>query len=386
MRKIECEQPFDAEFTAYLESLKPHTKNAYRAQFAYWLNFSHMNGKETLEFKRNDKDAQTEGKVLAFKAYLQRLGKSDNYAKLGVSAISGFLTSHRLKLEFTPSESKVINEANRKTKDYRFVPSDLAKMSEQANLEEKYVILVGKSVGLRASDFVTFTYGSFRGIHLEGEAPIGLGEMGTQKEHIKAFPFLDSDAVQVVKAMLERNPNAKNEERILDVQEEQLTEILRRVFDRTHLESGGKRVRFHCLRAYLSTKLSAVCSESQWKQFVGKKIPEEAYIGQDELREIYLRAMPSIIINGNGKNHVAIEELKSALAQAEDERRAEKTRREQTEKRLEEVLAILAKKNIDLSKGVIDRGIDSAITEDDKILYKFIQETEQKKKEKVQVD
>lgn len=337
MRKIESEQPFDSEFTAYLENLKLHTRNAYRAQFAYWINFSHLNGKETLDFKRNDTDANTEKKILAFKAYIQKLGKSDNYAILGVSAISGFLTSHRLSLKFTPSESRVINESNRLTKDYRFVKEDLAKMAEQASLEEKYVVLVGKSIGFRAGDFVTFTYGSFRGVHLEGEAPIGLGEMGTQKEHIKAFPFLDSDAVQVVKAMLERNPTAKNEDRVLDVDEETLTKILRRVFDRAHLVSGGKRVRFHCLRAYLCTKLSAVCSESQWKQFVGKKIPEEAYIGQDELREIYLRAMPSIIINGNGKNHVALEEIKNALAQSETERRATQTRLEEALSRIEEL-------------------------------------------------
>lgn len=60
-------------------------------------------------------------------------------------------------------------------------------------------------------------------------------------------------------------------------------------------------------------RLSAICSESQWKQIVGKKISEGAYISTDQLREIYARAMPSIIINGANKNHAKIDALEQAV-------------------------------------------------------------------------
>ena len=78
------------------------------------------------------------------------------------------------------------------------------------------------------------------------------------------------------------------------------------MFNNAHLINGNRIVRFHNLRKYLIDRLSAVCSESQWKQVAGKKISEGAYISTEQLREIYTRAMPSIIINGNNKNHVKI--------------------------------------------------------------------------------
>jgi hypothetical protein len=337
MRKIECEQSFDTEFTTFLDGLKPHSRNAYHSLFAYWINFTHMNGAETLEFRKKDTDALTQKKVIAFKQYILSLGKSENFARLGTAAIRGFFASHRLKLEFITSERRTIQEANRSTEDYLFTKEDLAKMSEQANLQEKYILLVGKSVGLRAGDFVNFTYGDFRSIHIEGEAPIALGEKITQKEHVKAYPFLDSDAVQVVKAILTQHPEAKNSDKILELDEHSLSVTLQRLFEKAHLISGEKRVRFHNLRKYLFDRLTAVASTEQSKQIIGKKISESAYISTEQLRDIYLRAMPSIIINGNGKTHVQIEELKDALAQAESERRATQTRLEEALGRIEQL-------------------------------------------------
>ncbi len=115
--------------------------------------------------------------------------------------------------------------------------------------------------------------------------------------------------------MLEKYPNAKDSDRVLEFVDEQcLTLALKRMFNNAHLVSGGKVVRFHNLRKYLIDRLSAVCSESQWKQIVGKKISEGAYISTDQLREIYARAMPSIVING-AKNHVKTEALEEAIAE-----------------------------------------------------------------------
>lgn len=382
-RKIVSEE-LDAEFMTFLNGMKESSRMTYKGMLRHWVNFSHMNGAETLEFRKKDTDALTQKKIVAFKDYLMKEKKSngepisENYARTATGAIRGFLSSHRLKCEFITSEKRRIQEANRSTEDYLFAKEDLVKMVEQANLTEKYVLLVGKSVGLRASDFLNFTYGQFRSIHIESEAPVSLGEIVTQKEHVRAFPFLDSDAVQVVKAILERDPEKKDSDKVLEWDEKSLTQNMQRLFEKAHLVSGEKRVRFHNLRKYLFDKLSCVMSEEKAKQIIGKKIREGAYLGIESLRECYERAMPSIIINGNGKNHVALEEMKNALAQAEDERRAEKTRREQTEKRLEEVLLELAKRET-MSKGIVEN-------EGDKILRKFVLETERNRKEKVPID
>jgi hypothetical protein len=313
MRKIECE-PLDETFQSFLRGLKANSSNSYGSALRRWIVFTKMNGAATLEFKRADKDANLEKLVLEFKKYVVGLGKSENSANVGVAAIRGFLAANRMPLTFTHTEKKRLQEANRSTHDFLFTKDDLAKMVEQANLQEKYILLVGKSVGLRAGDFLTFTYGMFRGSHMDEEAPIALGEIATGKEHVKAYPFLDSDAVPIVKAMLERNPDAKNEDHVLPLVDEQsLTTTLQRLFENAHLQGGGKLIRFHSLRKYLIDRLSAVASESQWKQIVGKAIAETAYMSQDQLRDIYARAMPSIVINGANKNHAKIEELETNM-------------------------------------------------------------------------
>lgn len=309
MRKIECE-PLDETFLSFLRGLKTNSANSYGSALRRWINFTHMNGKATLDFKRADKDAETEKLVLQFKKYVVGLGKSENSANVGVAAIRGFFAANRTPLIFTHTESKRLQESNRSTQDFLFTKEDLAKMNEQGEtLQEKFILLVGKSVGLRAGDFANLTFGMFRGSHLDTEAPVSLGEIATGKEHVKAYPFLDSDAVQVVKLWLERNPDKNDKDCIVDLDEQSLTITLQRMFQRAGLEAGDKRVRFHCLRKFLIDRLSAVASESQWKQIVGKSIAEGAYVSTDQLRDVYLRAMPSIVINGNGKNHAKLEEL-----------------------------------------------------------------------------
>jgi uncharacterized coiled-coil protein SlyX len=320
MRKIKSEE-LDADFKAFLASLKRHSANSYGSVFRHWINFSGMNGAQTLQFKKDDTDAKTEQLVIKFKAHMiNDLHKSGNSARLAASAICGFYSSHRMPLTFTHPEAKRLQEANRSTQDFLFTREDLQKMSEQAAMfPDRYVLLVGKSVGLRAGDFLSFTYGTFRGSHLDSEAPIALGEVATGKEKVKAFPFLDSDSIPIIKQILEANKDKNNNDRILDfVDENSLTGILQRLFQKAGLVSGGKTVRFHNLRKYLIDRLSAVASESQWKQIVGKAISEDAYVSQDQLRDIYLRAMPAIVVNGNSKNHVKIEELETKFAAQEE--------------------------------------------------------------------
>jgi hypothetical protein len=82
-----------------------------------------------------------------------------------------------------------LSEKNRKTVDYLFDKDDLARMALAGNLKERYVLLVGKSVGLRASDFVALTYGTFRSLKLDAEPPVAIGEIGTKKGICKGLPI-----------------------------------------------------------------------------------------------------------------------------------------------------------------------------------------------------
>jgi hypothetical protein len=315
MTKIKINIALDDEFQSFLNAQKPKTRSTYAGYFRLWAKFSGMNGKESIEFKRNDKDAETEKKVLAFQRWMIEQGQSENSAKTACGAISGFYTNKRMTLVFTRPERKHLTEASRSTEDYLFTKEDLAKMSEQAQMfPDKYVVLVGKSVGLRPGDFLLFTFGKFRGLQLD-EAPVCIGETRTGKEKVKAWPFLDSDSVPIIKAILDAHKDAKDSDQILPFKDENtLTQVCQRLFEKAGLVSGGRTVRFHNLRKYLIDRLSAVASESQWKQIVGKKIAEGAYVSTDQLQDVYLRAMPSIVINGNNKNHAKIEELETKFA------------------------------------------------------------------------
>jgi len=308
---------FDKPITEFLANQKKTTRFTYVSQFKLFVEFTKMNGSQLLDSKRSDKTFEWEKRIFAFRDWLLEKDYSEHYAKSTTGCVRGFFSFHREPLKFRRSEAKRLSEANRTTEDYLFDKEDLAKMSMSGNLKERYVSLVGKSLGLRAEDFIRLTFGKFRGVKLDSEAPIFIGETPTRKESVKAYPFLDSDAIPIVKAILEANPQAKDTDRILTVKEEELSVILQTLAKKSGIQNGSKHVRFHVLRKYLIDRLSAYASESQWKQIVGKKIEEKAYVSTEQLRQIYHRAMKDIAINGNGKNVKKLEELTNALVESQ---------------------------------------------------------------------
>lgn len=299
------EKKKDEALEAWLSSQKEPTKTYYRAWFAKFSEFTGLTGDEILEQHAHDKAGTWEAKVLSFKNWLlaQKKEKKLNngkktlgeYSATAMSmAVRGFFSYHRKTLQFRPAESKRISEKSRVTEDYRFSLADLKKFYEVGDLEERYVVCAGKSFGLRAGDFLALTRGDLEPF-VNAEPPVSIGQIKTQKEHIPAYPFIDSDAQPVVKLMLEklaREGRTKPDDRILDFSQTiQLSRVLKRLVVNAGIEVGNKEVRFHCLRKFLCDHLSSFMSESKWKQIVGKKISEGAYISPDELRKDYLRAM-----------------------------------------------------------------------------------------------
>jgi hypothetical protein len=286
-----------------------------------WVEFSKLSGQETINLKKNEdqgEKGQAEKKALAFYQWMINRGLSENTAKTAVGCLRGFYASNRYNLVFTKDEKRPFGDVARKYIDYRFVKEDLFRMYEQGNTQERYILTMGKSLGLRVSDFLTITMGQLRCLHLDSEAPISFGEIITMKERTKAFPFLDSDALTVCKAILEKYKDKTNSDPVLDFKDEQPINLaLKRMFNAAGLVSGGQVVRFHNLRKFCIDRLSAVASESQWKQIIGKHIEEGAYISQDQLRDVYSRAMPSLLINGHSKNNIKLEQLESALLESQ---------------------------------------------------------------------
>ncbi len=294
------------------------TYMCYITHMKHYLNFTQKTGDQLVDEKKADKDFQVENNVIQFRKWLIDQGKSENCAASCVGAIRGFYVYHRIPLVFRRQEAKKLSEKTRVTQDYLFDKEDMAKMAFAGNLKERYVLLVGKSIGLRGGDFLNLTFGHFRALKLDSEPPMALGEIMTSKEKVPAYPFLDSDSVPVIQALLDSHKYAKDSEPVIDDTEGNLSIVLHNLCIKAGLEINagtihGKRVRFHFLRKFLIDRLSAYASESQWKQIVGKAIGEGAYVSQEQLRGIYSRAMKDIVINGNSAKNTKLVELEIAL-------------------------------------------------------------------------
>jgi hypothetical protein len=309
--------PYIKEFLDSIE--RTTTKKCYKTFLKLYLDWSGKTGQQLIDEKKaHPDDGYVEKSLLQFRKWITDSGKSSNYARSVMGAVGGFFHYYRVKLNFTTSESRRLLARERTTSDYRFEKEDFERIGKYASLREKYILYVGKAVGLRASDFLLFTFGHFRSAKLDGEPPVFLGEFATHKQSEKVYPFLDSDALSVVKDLLEVNKAKLDSDRVLDDSEDNLSLILQNLCRKSGMEIigttiHGKRVRFHCMRKFLSERLSVYSAESQWKQIVGKAISEGAYISPDQLKVVYSKAMKDISVNGNGVKAKKLVELEAAL-------------------------------------------------------------------------
>jgi len=323
----------DLATTEWLGSQKKSTRLAYKSSWLHFLEFAKLSGDQILADRKTDKDFRWEKQVLAVKTWLvETKGQAENTAKAVTTAARSFFAFHRVGLEFRKPEKARLKEAHAKSEDYRFSVADLQKMFNVANLVEKYVLTVGKSFGLRAGDFMKLARGDLEP-YIDREPPISIGAINTQKEGVKAYPFIDADAQPIIKLMLEkmtREGRTKPSEKMLTYTHKmQLSRVIKRLVQKAGLNVGNKNVKFHCLRKFLIDHLSSYMSESKWKQLVGKSISEAAYVSPEGLRQDYARATPETCFSTPTqlielqKRQQVIEEIVSGLT-AEQKEKMEK--------------------------------------------------------------
>jgi hypothetical protein len=279
----------------WLGAQKASTRGAYKWSWKLFLEYTNMTGDEILADRRSDKEFKWERKAINVKAHAQEKNLADNTAKAVTTAARSFFAYYHLPLKFRRVEKVKLNEVEPKFTDYQYDINDLKAICDVSDLEEQYVICAGKSFGLRAGDFMRFSRGDFDP-YIEREAPVFIGDRITRKEKVPAFSFIDSDTQPIIKLLLAkmtREGRTKPTDKMVMYEDEiQLSRVVQRVTEKAGINLGNKRVRFQCLRKFLSDHLSAHMSESKWKQVVGKKIHEGAYISPNELRDCYMRAMP----------------------------------------------------------------------------------------------
>ena len=291
--------------------LKASSVRIYERGWTYFKEYMDKSAEEILAEKKANNDFY-KTKIFQFKDWLMKTKRlSPNTARTATGVVRGFFNFYNTPIHMHNKEKQRLDKASRTTTDYKFTRKDIAKMVLVSNLPEKYVILFGKSVGLRANDFLKFTFGDFRKLDLEQDAPIYMGEYNTQKKGVKCNPFIDSDSLPVIKAIIESNKDRDNKDRIITKRASELSVILQRISEKANLETGNDRVRFHNLRKWLITRLSATMSESSWKQIVGKQISEGAYVSTQLLHTAYKNALKDLSVMNGGNGHSAkFEKLK----------------------------------------------------------------------------
>jgi integrase len=310
-------EKFDDVTEKWLEAQSKSSQSSYAYRWKFFQEFTGKTGAEILVSRREDKAAFWETTVLEFKAFmLEKKKAAPHSAKAATTAARSFFAYYRSPLIFRRQESARLGKSSRVTEDYRFTLENFGKMVAVADLQEKYIITAGKSFGLRAGDFLRIRRGNLEP-YIDRETPISIGEFATEKEDVKAFPFIDPDAKPVIKLMLEKmdmEGRTKPSDRILIYKDEiQLSRVLQRVTKRAGINVGDKEVRFHLLRKFLTDHLSSHMSESKWKQVVGKEIGEGAYVSPDSLREDYARVIPETCFSYQRTEDIAQRAKKEAL-------------------------------------------------------------------------
>jgi len=336
--------PNDKATIQWLKTQKKSTLFCYASYWKYFLKFAGKNGSEILKERKThllssdlSERRQYEKRLLEFKQWLN--GKmSTNGIRTALAVVKSFFSFHFVDLRFRTEEKRKINEKARKTEDYWLTLEDIEKMASVGNIKQKYILVVGKSLGLRASDFLNLKVGLFTSVDLDSEPPIFLGKINTIKENVKAFPFLDVDSVKIVKDYLRylksKRGKLDNKEPMLKCTPNNLNLTLRSLAEKCGLQLGNKTLRFHCLRKFLYDSLTTVTAESHAKQIIGKSIPEQAYISPRNLRLIYKKVQPLTCFSKNSQRNHRIEELENAIIQLTKEKQALQTRLKTLEKLL----------------------------------------------------
>jgi hypothetical protein len=357
------ELPQDIE--AFIMKKREKSQVSYRSYFRKLLMFDPtITGKKLEE----EKKLWEEEKIETFFDWLTtpQKGRIPEKYNLNISvsicaAVRGYFSSKRMPLILTREQKEKLNGRTRTTEDFLFSREDLKKMWNIADLSEKW-ILCNKSLMMRVEDFSKITYGKLRSLHLDEEAPVYFGNISTEKRRVEAHPFLDSDVVQVVKQLLELGKDKANTDRVFTKSHETASDILKSLVKKAQIQTGNCIVRFHNLRKFGNDALKSVMSGEKADLIVGHKVDAttRAYIDIKNLRELFARAMPDLVLgNGNGEVKKKVEALSTTteqliqmLAKKDTEIAELKTALTQKDAKVAQLEQIIGKP--DMTKGLLD--------------------------------
>ncbi len=161
MKKLDGKiDPNDKATNDWLNHYRDKVCWSIRPYWKRFLEYTGMTGDQILADRLIDCKDDThrwEDRVFGFKRWLEEVAVTrdgghynSTSAQTGVAMVRGFFAFYRKPLVYRRFESEQLAKSHRKTEDYVFTVDDLKRMAEVADLKERYILVGGKSFGLRA--------------------------------------------------------------------------------------------------------------------------------------------------------------------------------------------------------------------------------------------
>jgi hypothetical protein len=229
--------------------------------------------------------------------------------RVKLTAVQSFFSHHRMDLKFKRGE---LEQPILTTRYYDIRLIDVKEAVKVCSLEEKWIVLGGKSLGQRVGVFAKIRKDEVKPL-LEEEPPVPI-DIRTHKKNLWAHPCLDRDALEAAKELLAiRNKEEDNNPYLLKgkgdrpMTRDAINKAVRRVADKAHAVNPktwryverGENLRFHQFRKFLNSSLQTAGIVKDVRNYViGHKLSgtDRAYTA-DLRRKAYQDAESYMIIS-----------------------------------------------------------------------------------------
>jgi len=325
-------------------------RNAARKYFAAYLEFTGLTPQKVIEEKAEQRlERNAERRILAFRPWFEKnKGKTEFVSFDAIKFIRGFYSYYGQRLSFRRNE---LREPEAKSKDYPLTVYHLSQMVAAANVRGSALMLFAESTGMRVGDVVRMKRGLVEPLlanKLE-DGIVEIGDLSTQKEHVKGHFFLHSSATQALEKYLQERTDDSPELFVTRVGKpltrKVANQIIKAAFHRAGLEKGSLTIRFHCLRKLWTRAAqdSGITSEL-WKAMIGKSIGGEATYSSENYLEAFRKMLPKLDLKHLKNNHLMIQDLEQRVKDLHDELKAQREYYERRIMKLEKL------KQLDLMK------------------------------------
>jgi integrase len=308
---------------------RPYQGRHHANQVRDYLSWAHLTAEEAIDLGwKEQRDRGTERRILNYYKHLNdereagvEGAKTEVAAFDCINAIRSFYKYYGLEIKFRRNE---IEEPAPVYTDHRFTLSEIAGMVHAApGLRNKSIILFGSSTGLREGDIAKCPRRRIEDL-LNGEAPVCIGPINTEKKRVPAHPFLHKTAIKYLKEYLAERTDDLD---LLFPTDEgnpcdghYLNGMVKTAFEKAGLKAPeGERVRFHCLRKFVISRMQDAGLETNvWKTIIGKKTKEAPYT-TEQLRQHFVKVQDRLDPEAITDNHAKLEDVTGQLDKLERE-------------------------------------------------------------------